>query len=255
MATPELAKPKEIILNQISVERVGDKQAELLPQLAQIYFQTWQAEGLCPSLTEAADKMAAFNPQDTYVVIDPEGKIYALIQTLPVNLPSLAYLPYRFPTYKSVETASARRQKADNPNYLICFSINALPGYRVTAPEGETQSLARFLLTHLPTACVKVAYSRFCHYDGPALLDFYLKNLGNSQKLGAVGMHENLGGLTVAIIAGSRPEDMRGGGANVIVLYPKNEPEAAKITTIKAARRLHPPPTLIQNNHCLFLDV
>lgn len=35
MATSELAKPKEITLNHVIVERVGTRQAELLPQLAQ----------------------------------------------------------------------------------------------------------------------------------------------------------------------------------------------------------------------------
>lgn len=255
MTTSESAKPKEAILSRVSVKRVGARQTELLPQLAHIYFQTWQAEGLCPSLTEAADKMAAFNPEDCYVVIDPGGKVYALIQTLPVNLPSLAHLPYAFPTYASIEAASASHQKAENPNYLICFSINALPNYRIKLTNSNSQSLARFLLTNLPTACVKIAYSRFCNYDGPSPLDFYLKNLGNSQKLGAVGMHENLGGITFAIISNSRPEDLSGGGANVLVVYPKNEQAAAKIITIKEARRLQPPPTIIQGNHCLFLDI
>lgn len=255
MTTSELAKPKEVILSRVSVERVGARQAELLPQLAHIYFQTWQTEGLCLSLTEATDKMAAFNPEDTYVVIDPEGKVYAIIQTLPVNLPSLAHLPYAFPTYASVEAASANHQTDENPNFLICFSINALPNYRIKLSNSNSQSLARFLLTNLPTACVKIAYSRFCNYDGPTPLDFYLKNLGNSQKLGAVGMHENLGGITFAIISNSRPEDLTGGGANVLVVYPKNEQDAAKITTTKEDRRLHPPPTIVADNHCLFLDV
>ncbi|HLE49948.1 MAG TPA: hypothetical protein VI791_02310 [Patescibacteria group bacterium] len=68
-------------------------------------------------------------------------------------------------------------------------------------------------------------------------------------------MHENLGGLTVAIIPNARPEDSRGGGANVLVLYPKNEQEAIKITAAKKTRRLTPPPILTQNNHCLFLDI
>ena len=257
MAISELAKPKDIVLNHATVERVGTRQAELLPQLAQIYFQTWQEQGLCASLTEATEKLAAFNPEDTTVVIDPEGKVYALIQTLPVNLSSLAFLPHRFPTYASVETACCFAQRDTDPNYLICFSINALPNYRIKLANSNSQSLARFLLTHLPTPsnCRKVAYSRFCNYDGPDPLSFYLKNLGHSQQLGAVGMHENLGGLTVAIINAARPEDSRGGGANVLVLYPKNEQEAIKITAAKKTRRLNPPPILTQNNHCLFLDI
>ena len=106
-----------------------------------------------------------------------------------------------------------------------------------SVPEGKIYALIQTLPVNLPAL-------RFCHYDDPDPLSFYLKNLGHSQQLGAVGMHENLGGLTVAIIPNARPEDSRGGGANVLVLYPKNEQEAIKIT----AANQHRQPAQRENN-------
>lgn len=256
--TAELAKPKEKVLEDVRVDRVWNRQEQLLPQLTQIYFETWAAEGLCASYEEAAVKMAAFNPADTYVVISEAGEVYALVQTLPVHLPSLAYLPHRFPTYTSVEVASRAAERDAHPNFVICFSINARPGFKIKAAEDKNISLARFLLTNLPTPpdCHKVAYSRFCNYAGGSLLDFYLSNLGSPKKLGAAGMHENLGGITAAIIENSRPEDSRGGGANVIVTYPNTPEEAILFSQIKANRADHPP-TVIKyaDGHVYFADV
>jgi|CXWL01.1.fsa_nt_gi hypothetical protein len=70
MTTPELTNRKDVILNRVGLLRVAHRQKELLPQLAQIYFQTWNDEGLCPTYEEAFSKMESFNPDDTYVIID-----------------------------------------------------------------------------------------------------------------------------------------------------------------------------------------
>lgn len=255
MATPELTKRKEVILDRVQIIRVAHRQTELLPQLAQIYFQTWNNEGLCPTYEEAFSKMESFNPDDTYVIIDDSNHVYALIQTLPVALDSPAGLPDQFPTYQSVESASTNHLQPNQPNFIICFSINALPGFRIQ-DNGKNVSLARYLLTNLPVPpnCHKIAYSRFRDHNDCSPLDFYLQNQDDPQKLGAVGMHENLGGITVAIIYNSRPEDIRGGGANVIVYYPNNQAEADRVNSIKSDRLKRSPPVLIKENHALFLD-
>lgn len=255
MATAELVRSKEIILSNVTMVKVGERQTRLLPQLATIYYQTWQAEGLCGSLTEAAEKMAAFDPENAYIIIDEAKEIvYALIQTLPIHLPSLAYLPHVFPTYRSVEEACLAHSKAINPNFLICFSINVLPGYRIGLTQEKTQSLSRFLLKNLPvpSGANRVAYSRFNAIEGDPL-EFYLKHLNDTRAWGAVGIHE-IEGVTAFIIKNARPEDIRGGGCNIPVVYPKTPEEAAQFTRIKAMRRLRRPLTRHQGNIITFTD-
>jgi hypothetical protein len=82
-----------------------------------------------------------------------------------------------------------------------------------------------------------------------------LNNLTNPKGLGPVGMHENLGGLTVAIILNSRREDLGSGGANILVLYPKDEVEATDFAGIKTTRLKQPPGVIEQDNHYFFLDI
>ncbi len=257
MATTELVQPKEITLRNVSVAKVGDRQTHLLPQLATIYYQTWQTENLCGSLTEATNKLTTFDPENAYVVIDGTSEtVYALIQTLPIQVPGLESVPDCFPTYASVETACAGHYRTLKPNFVLCFSVNALPNYRVVRPDGVTVSLARFLLKSLPVpnAANKLAYSRFSHLDATPL-EHYLMHLDNPQALGAVGMHEHFGGITAAIINHSRPEDQAGGGANVLILYPKNEAEKTAFAKTKAMRLLHRPFLQSNDQRILFKDV
>ncbi len=263
MASAELETKKEV-LNHVSVIRVGARQAELLPQLAKIYHETWRAEGLCSSEADAIEKMAAFNPEDTFVVIDDEtGEAYALIQTLPVTTPLLVNIPTEYPTYRSVENKCKAHAEATNPNFVICFSINVLPGYRVQVSPDTDWSLARFLIDGLPVPpnANRVAYSRFSHYDGPTPLDFYLDHLADPRSLGPVGMHENIAGpkksgITFAIIEEARPEDVNGGRANVLVVYPKNDAERDAFEAARTRRLLHPPLTRTQGNNIItFADV
>lgn len=257
MATAELAVEKETLLEDVSVIRVGPRHKKLLPQLAQVYYRTWQPEGLCSDIDEALAKMGAFNPEDCFVVTRADSQIYALVQTLPVLLPSFAYLPHAYPTYASVEETCSAHAHSPNPNFIICFSINALPGYRVKTNSGS-MSLARFLLTRVPAppGANRLAYSRFSSVKpGSNLLTHYRKNLLRPENLGPVGMHEAFGGLTVALIENSRLEDSRGGGGNVLLIYPKNEAEREAFEAARARRLMHLPLTRTKGNITLLVDV
>lgn len=255
MATVELIKPAEVILNEVSVIRASDRQPELLPQLAKIYFQTWSDQGLCTSLAEAEAKMAAFDPESCFVLVDSSGKAYALIQTLPVKLPALADLPKHYPTYASVEAASKEKNRPKNPNFVICFSINALPGYRVRTDD-QTLSLPRYLINALPTEDTnQVAYSRFDASPTIPPLEYYLDHRNNPKSLGPVGMHEYFGALTGFIISSSRPEDIKSAGSNILVVYPKNGAEAAAFAKAKAERLRRLPPHTTVGPITSFLDL
>lgn len=255
MVTPERLNPEKTVLEDVGVLRVGALQQELLPKLAAVYFQTWNPEGLCGSLSEATDKMAAFNPKDTYVVISRNRLVYALIQTLPVSQPSLADLLTDYPNYQTVERASRDRGETVNPKFVICFSINVLPGYEVRISETETQPLVLYLLNNLPTPprANRVAYSRFNAFEGSDPVEFYCGNLDNTRAWGPVGLHE-LKGVTTHIIKEGRPEDLRGGGYNVTVVYPKTPEEAAHFNRLKLRRRLKRPETVCDGNVITFVD-
>lgn len=256
MGQGERLREKETVLENLRVIRVGSRQHALLSELAEIYFETWYEEGLCDTYEEAFSKMEAFDPENTFAVVDEDEFVYALVQTLPVNLP-LARIPHDFPTYASVEAASASRQTTVDPNFLICFSINVLPGFRVKSPSGSI-SLARFLLSNLPVpeGANRVAYSRFNQVEpGITIFAHYQKNLYNPNRRGPAWMHEGLGGLIAATIEQARPEDFLGGGGNAIVVYPKNDEQRDAFETARAERLLHFPPTCAQGNIVTFDDV
>lgn len=256
MATVELVKPSEVVLKDVRIVRVSDQQPEFLDQLAKIYYQTWSGQGLCASLAEAEAKMAAFDPESGFALVDSSGKAFALIQTLPVELPTIADLPKLFPSYASVEAASKARRRPEKPNFVICFSINALPGYRVQT-EDQTLSLPRYLISNLPkdSSSNQVAYSRFDATPTASPLEYYLDNRNHPANLGPVGMHEYFGALTGFIITASRPEDIKSAGSNVLVVYPKNEEEAAAFARVKAERLRQPPPFTTVGRITSFLDL
>lgn len=232
----------EVIIENPQVVSLSKAGRYIYGQLADIYFFSWNREGLCDSLDEASLKINSFDPEETFIVSDTSsGLVLAMINTLPVRAASIEDLCRQLPTYKSVEEASSKAQKVFQPNFRICFSIVASPGFRILRGEssqGKTESLSSFLIRNLPQSpkIHQIAYSRYSTITpNTNLVDYYFANLNNPQALGPVGMHEHLGGLAVAFIENSRPEDTRGGG-NILVLYPNSEEEQLRFDRIKKAR-------------------
>ncbi len=242
MAKAEGQNKSEVIIKNPQAVRLSEADSLLYPQLTDIFFQAWHNEGLCENPDTAERKVYSFDPEEAFAVIDKDtGLALAMINTLPVEVANIEDLCRKFPTYSSVEFASISHHKATFPNFRICFSVVATPGFRVLRGESsQTESLASFLLRNLPQNLNihQIAYSRYSNIaPNTKLADYYLANLDDPKMLGPVGMHEHLGGLAVAFLEGSRPEDLRGGGGNILVLYPNTPEEQQHFDHLKKARR------------------
>lgn len=259
MTKAEGQGPNEVIIENPRVVRLSEAGRYLHGQLADIYFFSWNRESLCDSLDEANRKVNSFDPEEAFVVIDENtGLALAMINTLPVHAVSIEDLCRQFPTYNSVEEASCKAQKVFQPNFRVCFSIVASPGFRILRSQDRTESLASFLIKNLPQnpKVHQIAYSRYSNIPpNTKLVDFYLNNLENPQLLGPVGMHEHLGGLAVSFLEGARP-DKNGGGGNILVLYPNSEEERIKFDRIKKTRLAKKLATFKKiGGHTFFLDL
>ena len=186
---------EKTILSDVRIVAVSEH-PHLLPQLAQIYYQSWSPQGLCASLEQAQNKINRFDPAQSFAVVDSDGMPFALINSILTAAADIDELVRLFPTYQSVEQASFDRQIISNPTFRICFSVTALPNYRVALPGSTTDlSLSHFLINHFTRPVV--VYSRWP----------------------AVPMHQHLGAKIVAVIDNSRPEDTQSQGQNVLLQY------------------------------------
>lgn len=216
MATERL-KPRIITdpkIVPVDLERFGDR-------LSRIYYYSWGKEALCTSFAEARKKVFSFDPEHAFMLLDTATDLpYAVIHTLPIQAPTVVELIRQFPIYAAVEQASAMRMKFTAPNARICFSITALPGFRVIQ-NGREQSLARTTILGIPQDYIQIPYSRISNLPpGISLFDFVTQFGSDPKMLGPVGMHMTLGARIVAVLPYSRPE----GGGNVLLRYPyKNE--------------------------------
>ncbi len=256
MSPTERLHPKETILKEhkdFEIRPVGDLQAELLHKLGQVYFQTSSPLGLCDSMYDATKKMAAMNPENTHVMLSKNGIIYALIQTLPIQLPSFDYRPRAIPTYRQVEEDSIKTQKKINPNFMLCFSIYSLPGYGVDISAKELQSPALYLLGHLrrtlPKAYRVVAYCPFKEAVGDPL-ESYLNHQKNSDNRDPLDKYE-VEGITTHII-----KEVGDFWSNhyFVVIYPKTPEEAKDFNRFKIVRKNIRPDAPRENNVITFED-
>lgn len=243
-AENSLAKKEEkVSLVGVNVSRVGENYNYLKETLADHYFRAWRNLGLCSSLTEAQRRLDNYNDQgvfeSSFIVSDNEkGKIYSLLLTTNVRADSLFELLLKIPKYRSFENRIFDASKGQI-GFSVCFSITAEPGYRVKM-GGDNISLSQFNLFgyETPEGFYKCAYSRLHGVKKQSLPGFYVRNVANPYLLGATGMHEGAyGGLTLAIIKGSRPEDALGGEANTFILLPRDETQREINTQVISNRR------------------
>ena len=183
---------EKVFLSDVRIVPVSEQPPRLLPQLAQIYYQSWSPQGLCASLEIAQDKINRFDPAQSFAVVGSD----ALINSILTNAVDIDELVRLFPTYQSVEQASFDHRVVSNPSFRICFSLTALPNHRVALPGSTTDlSLSHFLINHFTKPVI--VYSRWP----------------------AVSMHQHLGAKIVAVLDNSRPEDIQSQGQNVLLQY------------------------------------
>lgn len=231
-----------------------------LKSIAGIYSKTWAESGIVIDPETAYTKIARFNPDNIFLLMDSERKkTYATLLTALVEASSITDLVLQLPTYKSVEKLS-EESLPHAPNFLVCFSLNCSNGYRVVDSLNRELSLARAILTGVPVphGVRKLGYSFIPNVPlQTSLADHYLGCLHDTRKLGPVGMHEALGGITVATIANSRSEHTNAGGGNVLVLYPIDNEEAQVFAEVKRKRSEGPSQvtTVTENNVTYFCDI
>lgn len=236
--------------DKVEIKTLAELGIDGVFQAARVYFDAWhEADNwentLCPDFPHALHRMKTYDRENTRVLLDENKNIIAVLNTLPFYAKrGIADIIQAFPTYSDLEWSSRRFERPDGhmPNYLICFSITADKGHKIRTTQGSV-SPSQFLLENFnnPWKARKLAYSRF---KGPVpmgqnLEKFYFDNIktGNTNVLGAVGMHEHYGGIAVAFLSGSRPEDTEGGKGNVLVIYPKNEEERRFFNLLKFIRK------------------
>lgn len=231
----EIEQKERLVVNSAKVVRLSEH-PNLTPELSQIYFLSWNQEGLCNSLDDAESKINLLDPRQAFVLIDQNGKALAAIHTLYSDSQNIYQLCRQFPSYQSVEAASSKREDITCKNFRICFSLIALPGYRIQSPEMiKDTSLSQYLIKNLPSEpeTYRVAYSRHP----------------------AVKLHEHFGAIPIAILEHSRPEDKLSCGQNVIMVYPKNDYQKEMFEAAKRSRILQPPRSERICNATIFLDI
>lgn len=249
-----LHDPRIVRLNEASFWRYRERMADL-------YYLGWTEQGLCPSREEAVRRLDQCLPQNTFVVFDDQRQeVFGVLNTVSAQVGSTLELCERFPTYRSVEAAASEPSTSNEANVCICYSVVVPHGLKMaqSTPAMMTKAVAEYLLKTipLPPQQRKIAYSRFGNVpSGRSLLDHYQASQGNVVDSGAVGLHERLGGLTVALIDHSRTEDRLGGGGNVLVAYPTSAGEATRFADLRQKRQQELPPVEQHGAITLFQDL
>lgn len=254
LAAAEPGRTKEtVLLNDAKVLKLTPELVrEFREQLIDLYFNAWNPEGLCDTKEEAASLIDSLDLSETFMVED-NGGAYGEILTLPVNAIDIAELLVRFSSYeeaqgKSIEDKTRPASKDLDPNFRICFSIvSRMPPDKTfkcpsLKPDGKPSSLFKFLIANLPDepGTRKIADSRMKGMKdvGGDPVEYYQKNRASKKGVGPVSMHEGNGAITVGMVLGSRLKDKDSGGANVWVLYPKDQAEAALFAEYKDQSRM-----------------
>lgn len=229
--SPERALLTKEILTNVSVEKIGPNYGIFRDRLADHYWRAWGQHGLCKSLEEAYRRLNAYERvgvfESSFIALTPKrDKIYAALLTRNLRAESILDFCEKVPKYRFFEFPIPGADKG-SLKISVCFSITAEGGFRVKNEDmPEDVSLSEFLIFGYKTApgAYKTAYSRLAGVGRRSVIKYYAKNVSLPRQIGATGMHETAyGGVTLAIIKGSRPEDAEGGCANTFVLLPKDE--------------------------------
>lgn len=231
----EIEQKDRLVINSATVLRLSDC-PDLAPELNQIYFQSWNQEGLCNTPDDAKSKIELLDPRQAFVLVDLNRKVLAAIHTLHSDAQDIYQLCQQYPSYQSVEATSSKRREITSKHFRICFSLIALPGYRIQSPDMTRDvSLSQYLIKNLPPEpeIYRIAYSRHP----------------------AVRLHEHFGAISIAILDQSRPEDKLSCGQNVIMVYPKNDCQKELFEMTKKSRTLQSPRSERVCNATIFLDI
>jgi len=213
---PLLLDNKNIFIKKLS-EIYSEKN---LKEISKIYFEGWKQNNLCQSFDEAYNKQKNFDQNWSFVILKNQNPI-GILNTIPFYFDSKNSLPTKFNNYNNIEQISKNKNYDENPNAVLCFSIATIPNIKIKINNEKIISLPEYFLKNLQiNNYKKFTFSRF--NDVPkneTANDFYHKNSDNKKMLGAAGMHEYFGAETLFVIENSRPEDLKGGKANVIQLY------------------------------------
>lgn len=248
MEIPRTFQKEPRFHEDVEIKTVSRANSWEIVQAAQLYFKSWNQYGLCQTPEEAFRKVANFDPESAFLLVDksnPQKGVIAAINTIPVFEPEgMRGILKNLDTYKKVENASLLHQKAANPNYVLCFSVTAdLDSIPKVRRGNKYISPSRYLIEGIPTPVNvrKIAYSKVL---GPVdekktLFDFYWDSLDktDTSPLGPIGMHEHYGGLVAAVFNQSRTEDIFGGKGNILVLYPRTPEEKVHFDMIKDNRK------------------
>jgi len=247
------------VLYRLSVLR------ELGQQVIRNYHETWTRHaGIEMTFDEAERKVRSFHPQNTFLLTDKgKTRVVAQIHTLTVHASSLEELIERYPSYASVEN-DAKNPPAPDANILICFSINCQDGTKIKLPD-RIQSPERTIIRMLPPMS-KIAYSYmnipYANVSSTDMLNKYLSVIRNhdTRSGGPVFMHEAFGGIAMAFLEHSRPQHIRAGEGNVLVVYPNDESQVQLFNQAKTQRLMWNSDDSIRdvihrNNALLFTDI
>ncbi|KKU09374.1 MAG: hypothetical protein UX13_C0042G0010, partial [Candidatus Woesebacteria bacterium GW2011_GWB1_45_5] len=157
-----------------------------LRRLAENYSRTWANSGVYIEVDEAEKKIALFNPNHSYMILEPgTGIVIAQIHTIPAYADSIIDFVSRFSSHRAVVKA-AGSEPPDNANFIVCFSLNCKPGYYIQTGT-ELTPLPRFVVENFPNpnSAYKIGYSFITADDTPkyndeAMLKRYLKLLSSN---------------------------------------------------------------------------
>lgn len=236
-------KEQKTALEGLGVFKVGKDYLSLKDEIADHYFRAWHPQGLCQSPLEAERRLGNYYEagifETSFIVAGPEKeKIYSLLLTVNLQADSILDLLEKIPSYRLFESVIPGSK--GSLGFSICFSITAEERFCVKAKNGLNVSLSRLnLFGHeTPSGYYKTAYSRLQGVGRTNPYRFYSKNVALPRTLGPTGMHEEAyGGVTFAIIKGSRPEDAAGGRSNTFILLPNDETQKEINSQILENRR------------------
>lgn len=268
----QLRSPEKTLVDNFEISRLNPELTQQFrEQMRTLHMREWQREGMCFDPAAPESQVDLFNLEESFVIFDPEThRLLAQINSVPTDAASLRELCALFPTYRSIVDVSRNHDVPQSDSrYRICFSVTASQDHRLKI-MGKPVSPAGTMLRSMDglTPEIKIAYSRLggVPQGTEDLVEFYVEQLRLSQlsnraaqvkarqALGAVGMHEHLGGIVVAILQNSRPEDQRAGGANVLVRYPQTPEEISFIKDLRKQRLTGSIPTEEIDSGILLTD-
>lgn len=252
----ETKEPSILFATRQTLAQWFDASPLHMEKAARMYAAAWGPQ-LCDDEHLALEKMLHFDATQAWVATDPDGEPRGLLHSVGVYVPTLSALYGMVPTYGMVESlAGSGGSGTGRVSVRVCFSLAVPDKVRIASFDGsKPMSIAQFLLDvrKQEPSVRTLAYSKVNHVpQDMSLVDAVQQGFRNTQFLGAVGLHEHLGGITVAVLNGSRMEDHVGGQGNVLVAYPKTHDESALFETIKAQRKTRTAPAaqmVLQGEH------